>query len=701
MTLEFNSRVVFVDDDPDAAELAARSVERESSFLSCEAVSDISEVKDNINEFACIVSDYRMPGTNGIELLRQVRDDRPNLPFILFTSTGSEQIASEAITAGVTDYIRKGRDQNGFERLAESIENAVLNSRTELETSGHQLRGMFQRASEAVFLKDKDGVYQLMNSTGAEMLDKEPRDIVGKTAHDFFNKKDAWDIEAADRTVIETGEGLTTEDSRIVNGEKRYYMNTKIPHGDSKGNIDGVIGIARDITERKKKERRLEAIFNNTEELLGFIASDGTILRVNDTAIDHLGFEREKVEGLDFRSTNYFFSDESYHKYFQRALEGKAATNTVEVEDDGEQRVLDISLIPIEDDSGEVSLVLVEIDDVTETRRNQRQLESIFNSSHGMIGLLDPEGKVLRINKAVEEFFNVKEEEVKGESYDKIGKFITGRTFTDFYNQVIQHQSFPVGQISQLYRDEVKIEKEDGQTAILDISMKPVRNENGDITAILIEGREITDIKINERQLEDQRQRLEKFSSIVSHDLRNPLNVASGYLELARETGSEEDFDKAMDAIQRMDQIIGELLTLSGKPEHFEKEDLSLEEVFKEAYSFVDCNPDYSLEGNIEFEGSRSGVVRMFQNLIENSVEHNRKDIEIEVGVLENGFYYTDSGQLSGNVDDILEYGYSESEDGSGIGLSVIQRVTEINNWKLNINETDNGSLKFEILCQE
>ncbi|WP_135854353.1 response regulator [Halorussus salinus] len=83
------------------------------------------------DEFDCIVSDYEMPGMDGLEFLDVVREDYPDIPFILLTGGGNERIASEAISAGVTDYLRKSEGKDQFAVLANRIDNAVSRRRTE------------------------------------------------------------------------------------------------------------------------------------------------------------------------------------------------------------------------------------------------------------------------------------------------------------------------------------------------------------------------------------------------------------------------------------------------------------------------------------------------------------------------------------------------------------------------------------------
>jgi CheY-like chemotaxis protein len=127
--------VLHVDDEPDFAEMAAEFIRRRDERFDVETATSATEAIDRLrrNHIHCIVSDFDMPGRNGIEFLETVRERSPDLPFILFTGKGSEDIASEAISAGVTDYLQKESGTGQYDVLANRIVNAVENYRTQNE----------------------------------------------------------------------------------------------------------------------------------------------------------------------------------------------------------------------------------------------------------------------------------------------------------------------------------------------------------------------------------------------------------------------------------------------------------------------------------------------------------------------------------------------------------------------------------------
>lgn len=102
-------RVLHVDDEPGFADLTTTFLEREDDRFDTETVTSVKQGLDRLSgrTYDCLVSDHDMPGQSGIEFLETVRDEYPNLPFILFTGKGSEEVASDAISAGVTDYLQK------------------------------------------------------------------------------------------------------------------------------------------------------------------------------------------------------------------------------------------------------------------------------------------------------------------------------------------------------------------------------------------------------------------------------------------------------------------------------------------------------------------------------------------------------------------------------------------------------------------
>lgn len=202
-------------------------------------------------------------------------------------------------------------------------------------------------------------------------------------------------------------------------------------------------------------------------------------------------------------------------------------------------------------------------------------------------------------------------------------------------------------------------------------------------------------------QLERQNERLERFASIVSHDLRNPLNVAEGSVELARQSGDLEQLDRAQSALDRMDALIDDLLTLSRAGE-----DIGDTEAVDLATLCRDCWGDLStVEGDLvvaaerTIQADRTRLRQLLENLFRNALEHGRADATVTVGDLPNGFYVADDGAGVTEEDRevVFERGYSTSSEGTGYGLDIVAEIVEAHGWEIALTESEGGGARFEI----
>lgn len=199
------------------------------------------------------------------------------------------------------------------------------------------------------------------------------------------------------------------------------------------------------------------------------------------------------------------------------------------------------------------------------------------------------------------------------------------------------------------------------------------------------------------RELEEQKQKLEDFNSLLSHDLKNPLINAIGYIQVARDTREKEDLQTAEESIKKAIRILEEVSAIPVTPEDLDKKDkVRLERAFKQAHDEMESEVDYNVE-DTAIHASRPNLVRLLSKLIENSIQHNEKQVKIEAGPMEDGFYYEDNGKGMQDEDKskILERGYT-SEGGQGIGLYVVKRIVDAHEWHMEMTESSEGGARFE-----
>jgi signal transduction histidine kinase len=228
--------------------------------------------------------------------------------------------------------------------------------------------------------------------------------------------------------------------------------------------------------------------------------------------------------------------------------------------------------------------------------------------------------------------------------------------------------------------------------------------------------RNANELERTNRLLRDRNRRLDEFASIVSHDLRNPLNVAQGQLDLARETEGEEKeerFGKVERAHGRMERLITEVLSFSRRgDEVYEPERVRLSEVAEEAVVGTPMSEaSVELRTDTAVRGDRDRLGTVFENLFRNAVEHGpgRSDgdgceTEVEVGADDDCVFYVEDNGPGIPPDErerVFEGGYSTKDGGSGFGLSTVRRTAEVHGWSVRVTDGDGGGARFAFVDED
>lgn len=176
--------VLHVDDEPDFAEMTKLFLERIDDELTIITEHSAIEAIETVESTSidAIISDYQMPRMDGIEFLEAVRADHPDLPFILCTARGSEEIASEAIASGVTDYIQKKTDTDQYEVLANRLTNAIDRHRVRrrlVETTAWSTQLMEQSLAGVYIVQD--GRFAYVNEYFADLFGYEPGELIDES----------------------------------------------------------------------------------------------------------------------------------------------------------------------------------------------------------------------------------------------------------------------------------------------------------------------------------------------------------------------------------------------------------------------------------------------------------------------------------------------------------------------------------------
>jgi PAS domain S-box-containing protein len=296
-------RVLYVGGEADAADNATAALERENGQFVVETTTCADTALERLTsaDYDCVLSEYEIPGRNGIEFLETVRTAYPSLPFILFTGAGSETIASDAITAGATDYVQKKPGTEQYELLANRIQNAVRQ---------YQSEHVEQRLLELT--ENTDRAFFVYSGDWSELLfvNRAYEDIWGQSISELREDPVAFldGIHPADRDRIRdamdkvsNGDPVNVEYRVSADEQNQRWVRSRCePIVDESGTVQRVAGFGTDITEEHCRRERRE---RQRETLVALATSDPVttgdferaVEQITETAADVLDVDRVNV----------------------------------------------------------------------------------------------------------------------------------------------------------------------------------------------------------------------------------------------------------------------------------------------------------------------------------------------------------------------------------------------------------------------
>ena len=716
-------RVLHVDDEAGFAELTSEFLKRERGRFSVATEVSPTAALDAVREreFDCVVSDHDMPEMSGIELLEAVREYDADLPFILFTGKGSEEVASRAVSAGVTEYLQKEGGTEQYTLLANRIENVVERHRSRrvaaerkrrLETLVSNLPGLVYRC------RDEPG--WPMDEVGGEC-----ESLSGYPASAFESGTVSWgenvihpddrgDVRRAVETACDRDEPFEcTYRIETADGGTKWVwergQRVSLPEHEAGPSDEMLEGFITDVTESKRRSRRFEAIFDNTYQFTGLTDSDGTIVEANESALSFADIDREEAVGTPLWEAEWFQSDERTRRVAREAVEtarnGELFRDEIRMQRDGEEAIVDFSVRPVTNEDGEVTLLVPEGRDITElrtrerrSRRHERRFKAVFDDPNLLVALLDVDGTTRDVNQTALAYVDEDRDSVvgrpfretpwwTGEDRDEIEGWIADAADGEYVEYEAVH---PTGGDDRL---------------VVKGSFRPVTDGDGTTVGIVVSAKDITERERRERELRRHNERFEEFAGFVSHDLQSPLSAIRGRLQLALDTGETEHVERALDALDRVDELRTELVTALRTGEIVsETESVAIDSVVGEAWCAVDPPnaASVTVEASTELDADPDALQRLFENLVTNSVQHGRDDVHVRVGELDGGFYYEDDGP---GIDpdtrtEAFKPGFSTKSEGkqTGMGLASVQQVVLAHGWEIDVDEARHlDGVRFEV----
>ena len=685
-----------------------------------------------------VVVGHAEPDLDAVAVLERLRDRYPAVPVVVFPRDGSEALATAVLGAGGTDYVRRA---DGYETLTERLERAVADTATHAdsdccavleslddtviicEPSSCAATDINERVCELVGCRFQDARRCTLETPEAASGDETAQSIVDRTLEDGVQQVD-WHCQTT------AGEELWAE-----------LTFERVPR-------DGaplVVVICRDISTRKRRQhrfRQFKSAFEQAGHSVYITAPDGTIQYVNPAFEASTGYSSAEAIGATPRLLNSGVHGPAFYRdLWETILAGDVwSGQVVNRRKNGTEYTVNQTIAPIIDEEGGIVNFVAINADISDQKRREAQfrqlhdavrewleattredvatrtvshLEELLEHELSAIFLHDPASAQLRpaaVSAAADELFETHPRFDEDEG-------IAWRVFETGSEAIYDD----VRRAADAYNPETPIRSEIvlplGDHGVLFVASQTVAafdETDHTVLRIVASSLEATFDQIcREQTLERQKDRFEKFAHVVSHDLRNPLTVAMGELERARDTTNTEAFDRVVQAHERIANIIDDLLLLARDGRAIDdRQPVSLAAVVSNAWETVDAT-GVSLECACDRRvlADPGRLQQLFENLFRNSVEHGltrpdshtRQDddtaLRIRVGLMEDGFYVADTGVgiPDAERERILETGYTTADDGTGLGLSIVQTIVDSHGWSLEITDSEAGGARFEI----
>jgi len=472
------------------------------------------------------------------------------------------------------------------------------------------------------------------------------------------------------------------------------------------------MGDDTNIREHQENESDwYRTLVEEVNDLATVVDTDGTITYVSPAVTRILGYDPDELVGHEGYEFVHPEDRERNGEALETVLSDPSASETVEVRfrhADGSWRWIEATIRNRLDDDI-IDGILLSSRDITERKEYEAQAqnlaeeyEALLNNVEDAIFIInvdeDPDNvrfEFERLSPSYERQTGITTDEVQGETPRDVFGEKQGAELESNY-----HRCINAGEAIS-YQEELRV---DERARFWQTKLAPVVSD-GEITRLVGVTRNVTDRVERERQLRRQNERLEEFASVISHDLRNPLNVAQGRATLLAEQAESDHLEPLLRALDRMEAIVEDTLTLARQGDSItETESISLTDLVGKCWATVDTD-DATIEiiDELTFQGDHDRLRHVFENLFRNAVEHGGSDVAVRVGCHDEGIYVEDDGPgiPVEKREEVFEPGHSSADGGTGFGLTIIKRIVEAHGWELSVTDGTDGGARFEFEMAE
>jgi PAS domain S-box-containing protein len=724
LTSEAVMKVLHVDDDLNFLKVAKQCLEMHGRFQ-VDTARSAEEALEKVKKetYDAIVSDYLMPGKNGLEFLKELRDEGNDVPFIILTGKGREEVAIKALNLGADGYFGKyGDAETVYGELEHGISVVVEKKRIEdaLRASQAKYKSLLQNIPGMVYRARPDWSTEITSNS---------KNVCGYAIQEFDSGTVNWlDIIHPDDKarvvkeggIILEGPASITQEYRVLDkdGEVRWVEDQKTSFFSENGAFLGIDGVVFDITQRKKTEQALRTSLDRYQSFIELTGQFGWTTNGEGEAVEDVpsfrkftGQTYEEMKGWGWSKALHPDDLERTTRIWKEAT---AVKSRYEAEfrlrrHDGVYRYFMARSVPVFNEDGSIREWVGTLIDITERKRSEEALQdakekwaSLTENTDDIVMITDNKGVIQFVNRTISPYT----------PEETVGKTVYEYVPREQHN-VLEKSFREVFKTGKPESYEVSSSIPTVGTIWFRTKVVPIKHDGKVSSAILISAN-ITDQKNAEeelcramKKLDVTNEKLRVVGGLARHDVRNKLVGVTGNAYLLRRRFAEDP--KALEQLRDMEAAVLQVERIFEFATAYEKlgvEQLTYMDIGKtidEAVSlFSDLKGVKIMNECLELAVLGDSLLRqLFYNLIDNSLKHGEKIKQIKFhcempSADELELVYEDDGV--GIPSDMRNSLFKEDVGkGTGYGLFMIKRIIEVYGWNIQEAGTQGKGVKFVI----
>jgi PAS domain S-box-containing protein len=712
-------RILIIDDNPHDRILAIRSLEREFPDLQVEEITKPEDLDQALEtgDFDVVITDYQLRWNDGLSVFREIKARYPECPVIMFTNSGTQEIAVEAMKAGLDDYVLKSPKH--YIRLAAAVRLAWKNTEIRRRAAGleNRLQGLLNQLNVGIFRLSEDGFLLEANPAFLRLLGLDAlSQLLGQSLESYFQPEDYTRL----LNQLKQQGQIRNDEVQLKRADGTWIW---VRLSESKSKIDGQTiteGLIEDISDRKRaqeeryrREQEFKALAQNAPDIIARFDKNFRHVYVNPVVERATGIPPERFIGKTYAELG--FQEELYrlwHEKIQQVITtGQECFFEFDFPTPNGKRFYQARMVPEFERDGSVETVLSITRDVTESKLAEQALkesESRFRRlvAANMIGCAfwDTSGTITDANAAFLQMLGyTREDLLRGQ--------LNWRSMTP---------------VEQLHLSEQAVAQMKEFGAATPFEKEYIRSDGSRVPVIvggvLLEGSEdkgvsfvldLSERKELENQLRQQAQQLEQanrvkdeFLAVLSHELRSPLNSILGWAKLLRTRNFDQaTMMRAIETIERnaslQTQLIEDLLDVSrilqGKislniiPTNLVSTIKAALETMHLAAQAKSIHVECSLDSTIGLvSGDPNRLQQVVWNLLSNAIKFTPPGGGVKVSLERKGSHaqiqVSDTGK--GISPDFLPHVFdyfrqadastTRTQGGLGLGLAIVRHLVEL-----------------------